>query len=228
MSTVVSSGRLDRSVVEGLVRDIVRQRFGPAGTRVGAPKPKLVVNISARHMHVTQKTLEVLFGPGAQLTVMRPLYQDGYFASEQMVTIIGPRHRTITNLRILGPVRPEDQIELAFTDGIAMGIDLPVRMSGNVKGTPGCIVLGPKGHIELKEGVIRAQRHVHMHTSDAEYYGVKSGDFMRLRVHGSCPTTFEGIICRVSKDVKLEVHLDTDEGNACDLANASRVELEKM
>jgi len=117
---------------------------------------------------------------------------------------------------------------VAFTDGIAMGLDLPVRMSADIKGTPGCIVLGPKGHIELKEGVIRAQRHAHMHTSDAEYYGVKSGDFMRLKVHGSCPTVFEGVICRVSKDVKLEVHLDTDEGNASDLANAARVELEKM
>ncbi|NLE56724.1 MAG: phosphate propanoyltransferase [Planctomycetes bacterium] len=224
----MAGGRLDRSVVESVVRDIVRQRLGLPGGRVGFAKPKLVVNISARHMHVTQKTLEILFGPGSQLTVMRPLYQDGYFASEQTVTIIGPRHRTITNLRILGPVRPEDQIELAFTDGIAMGLDLPVRMSGDVKGTPGCIVLGPKGHIELKEGVIRAQRHAHMHPTDAEYYGVKSGDYMRLRVHGSCPTTFEGIICRVSKDVKLEVHLDTDEGNASDLANAARVELEKM
>ena len=228
MSTAVAGGRLDRSVVESLVRDIVRQRLGGAVGSLGRPRPKLVVNISARHMHVTQKTLETLFGPGSQLTVMRPLYQDGYFASEQTVTIIGPRHRTITNLRILGPVRPEDQIELAFTDGIAMGLDLPVRMSGDVKGTPGCIVLGPKGHIELKEGVIRAQRHAHMHPSDAEYYGVKSGDFMRLKVHGSCPTTFEGIICRVNKDVKLEVHLDTDEGNASDLANAARVELEKM
>lgn len=228
MSSAVAGGRLDRSVVENLVRDVVRQRLGMPAGKAGGYKPKLVVNISARHMHVTQKTLEILFGAGAQLTVMRPLYQDGYFASEQMVTIIGPRHRTITNLRILGPVRPEDQIELAFTDGIAMGIDLPVRMSADIKGTPGCIVLGPKGHIELKEGVIRAQRHAHMHPTDAEYYGVKSGDLMRLKVHGSCPTTFEGVICRVSKDVKLEVHLDTDEGNACDLASAGRVELEKM
>jgi putative phosphotransacetylase len=228
MSTAVAGGKLDRSVVERLVRDVVQQRLGALGPNAGVPRPKLVVNISARHMHVTQKTLEILFGAGAQLTVMRPLYQDGYFASEQMVTIIGPRHRTITNLRILGPVRPEDQIELSFTDGIAMGIDLPVRMSADIKRTPGCIVLGPKGHVELSEGVIRAQRHAHMHTKDAEYYGVKSGDLMRLKVFGSCPTTFEGVICRVSKDVKLEVHLDTDEGNACDLANASRVELEKM
>jgi propanediol utilization protein len=170
----------------------------------------------------------MLFGAGSELTVMRPLYQDGYFASEQTVTIIGPRHRTITNLRILGPTRPENQIELSFTDGIAMGINLPVRMSGKVKDTPGCIVLGPKGHVELKEGVIRAQRHAHMHPNDGAYYGIENGDLMRLRVDSSCPTVFDDVICRVDPKVKLEVHLDTDEGNACDLANAKHVELIKQ
>jgi len=143
------------------------------------------------------------------------------------VTIIGPRHRTITNLRILGPCRPASQIELAYTDGIAMGIDLPVRMSGKVQGSPGCIVLGPKGHIELKEGVIRAQRHAHMHPKDAEYYGMSNGDMMKLRVNSNCPVVFDDIICRVDPAVKLEVHLDTDEGNASNLANAQSVELFK-
>lgn len=227
MSTAVAGSGLDRAVVERIVREAVRRRLGLTGP-AGGYKPKLVVNISARHMHITQETLEHLFGPGAKLTVMRPLYQEGYFASEQTVTIIGPRHRTITNLRILGPVRPENQIELAFTDGIAMGLDLPVRMSGDIKGTPGCIVLGPKGHVELKEGVIRAQRHAHMHPDDAAYYGVKNGEFMKLLVVGSSTTVFKDIICRVSDQVKLEVHLDTDEGNACDLANATRVELMKQ
>ena len=226
MSTIARHNGLDRSAVEALVRQAVGQRLGGAPTRAGSA-PKLVVNISARHMHVSPEHLEILFGPAAKLTVMRDLYQDGQFASDQTVTIIGPRHRTITNLRILGPTRKDSQIELASTDGIAMGLNLPVRMSGNVKGTPGCIVLGPKGHIELKEGVIRAQRHAHMHPDEAAYYGVKNGDKMRLRVHGSCPTTFEEIICRVDKAVKLEVHLDTDEGNACDLSNAERVELIK-
>jgi propanediol utilization protein len=220
---------LDRATVEQMVREIVQQRLGrPQAASVVGDKPKLVANISARHMHIRQDTLEILFGKGAELTVHKPLYQDGYFASEQMVTIIGPRHRTITNLRILGPTRPEDQIELAFTDGIAMGLDLPVRMSADVANTPGCIVMGPKGHIELKEGVIRAQRHAHMHTSDAEYYGVKDGDMMQLIVDSSCPAVFNDVVCRVSPKVKLEVHLDTDEGNACDLANAKRVELVKQ
>jgi len=227
MSTMVGGNGLDRATVEAVVRQVVRQRLSsltPARP-AGVAEPKLVVNISARHMHVTPEHLEILFGPGAKLTVLRDLYQNGHFASEQTVTIIGPRHRTITNLRILGPCRPKSQIELSFTDGIAMGLQLPTRMSGNVEGTPGCIVLGPKGHIELKEGVIRAQRHVHMHPRDAEYYGVTNGDNVQLRVESSCPATFEDVVCRVDEAVKLEVHLDTDEGNACDLVNATRVEL---
>ena len=142
-----------------------------------------------------------------------------------MVTIIGPRHRTITNLRILGPVRPENQIELSFTDGIAMGLDLPVRMSGDLKNTPGCIVMGPKGYIEMKEGVVRALRHVHMSPEEAAQLGVKDGDLMKLHVDSNCPITVEGVVVRIGKGLKLEVHLDTDEGNASNLANAKGVEL---
>jgi putative phosphotransacetylase len=226
--SVMTRGALDRSAVERVVREVVRQRLaGGEARRADGHQPNLVVNISARHMHITQEHLETLFGAGAKLTVHRMLYQEGQFASEQTVTIIGPRHRTITNLRILGPCRKLNQIELSFTDGIAMGLDLPVRMSGNIKGTPGCIVLGPKGHIELKEGVVRAMRHAHLGTKDAEYYGVKTGDQMLLRVQSSCPMTFDNVVARVDPAFKLEVHIDTDEGNACDLPNASRVELVK-
>ncbi len=236
MSTTTNG--INRSAIEQMVRQAVRSRLGLPMT--GAPgsqtraliesanhTPKLLVHISARHMHVTQQDLEILFGPGAKLTVLKPLYQNGHFASEQTVTIIGPRHRTITNLRILGPCRKDNQIELAFTDAIAMGIDAPVRMSGNVVDTPGCIVLGPKGHIEMKQGVIRAQRHVHMHPDEAAYYGVKDREAMNLRVASKCPMVFEDVIARVDPAVKLEVHLDTDEGNACDLMNAKSVELYK-
>ncbi len=226
--SVITRGALDRSAIERMVREVVRQRLagGRAGP-AGGYRPNLVVNISARHMHITQENLETLFGAGAKLTVHRMLYQEGQFASEQAVTIIGPRHRTITNLRILGPCRTLNQIELAFTDGIAMGIDLPVRMSGDIRGTPGCIVLGPKGYIEMKEGVIRAMRHAHLGTKDAEYYGVKTGDKMLLRVESGCPMTFDNVVARVDPAFKLEVHIDTDEGNACDLPNASRVALTK-
>lgn len=226
--SVITRGALDRSAIERVVREVVRQRL--AGGRARSAEgfqPNLVVNISARHMHITQENLETLFGPGAKLTVHRMLYQEGQFASEQTVTIIGPRHRTITNLRILGPCRTLNQIELSFTDGIAMGLDLPVKMSGDVKGTPGCLVLGPKGHFEMQEGVIRALRHAHLGTKDAEYYGVKTGDRMLLRVVSGCPMTFDNVVARVDPSFKLEVHIDTDEGNACDLPNATKVELIK-
>jgi len=223
MSSVARAVNLDRATVERVVREVVRRRLGMPGEA----GPKVVVNISARHMHITQEDLEKLFGPGAKLTVFRELYQEGQFASEQTVTIIGPRHRTLTNLRILGPVRKANQIELSFTDGIAMGIDLPVRMSGDIEGTPGCIVLGPKGYIEMKQGVIRAQRHVHMNEQDAAYFGVRDGDPMKLRVESDCAITLEGVIARVNPAFRCEVHLDTDEGNACNLTRASRVELFK-
>ncbi len=141
--------------------------------------------------------------------------------------IVGPKRRMLPTVRVLGPTRPETQVELSFTDGISLGIDLPVRLSGNIKGTPGCVLVGPKGVVELKQGVIRAQRHVHMGPSDAEHYGVKNGDLMCLRVESPCKTVFDGVQVRVGKKIKLEVHLDTDEANACDIDHAARVELYK-
>src|SRR5438093_9694616 len=131
-----------RPVVEALVRSSLFRQLGhavPAGAA-----PVLVVNSSARHMHISPENLEVLFGPGAKLTVHKWLYQEGQFASQQTVTLIGPRKRVIPNLRILGPERNLTQIELAFTDAISLGIDIPVRMSGNIEGTPGGYVMGPK------------------------------------------------------------------------------------
>jgi propanediol utilization protein len=118
-------------------------------------------------------------------------------------------------------------VELAFTDGISLGIDLPVRLSGKIDGTPGCVLVGPAGVVELKEGVIRAERHVHMSPTDAAHYGVKTGDRMNLRVVSSCTTTFENVLVRAEEKIKLEVHLDTDEGNAADLDHATSVELFK-
>ncbi len=218
---IAPASGLNRSDIERIVREIVTRRLGGE-----AGGPKLVVNISARHLHITQEHLELLFGSGAKLTVMKPLYQEGEFASEQTVTLIGPRHRMIPNLRILGPCRSETQVELSFTDAIAVGIDVPVRMSGNVSGTPGCLILGPKGHLALDHGVIRAQRHVHLNPSEAAFYGVKNGDAMRLIVrHTTCGMSIEGIIARIKDGLKCEVHLDTDEGNACDLPHATKVEL---
>jgi propanediol utilization protein len=224
----MSTATLDRAVVERLVRQALRSRLTPNGQDVAAPKPgtpKLVVNISARHCHVTQTDLERLFGVGHRLHAHKPLYQDGFFAAEEAVTIIGPRHRMIPNLRILGPCRDHSQVELAFTDAISLGMDVPVRKSGDHRDSPGCYLLGPAGMIELPCGVIRHERHVHMGPADVAYYGVKDGDRLKLRVHSSCAMVLEDLLVRLAPTSKLEVHLDTDEGNACDLPHASKVEL---
>ena len=128
----------------------------------------------------------MLFGPGRKLTPMKPLYQDGFYAAEETVMVVGPRRRMLPSVRVLGPTRPQSQVELAFTDAISLGIDLPVRASGKIAGTPGCVLVGPHGVVELKEGVIRAERHVHMNLDHAAYYGVKNGDRMSLRINSTC------------------------------------------
>ncbi len=213
-----------RSLIESLVRDALFKQLGQSTPPAGAPV--LVVNSSARHMHITQENLEILFGPGKQLGVHKWLYQEGQFASTETVSLIGPRRRIIPNLRILGPTRDLTQIELAYTDAIQLGINIPARMSGDIAGTPGGYVMGPKGMIELKDGIIRAARHVHMGPGDAAFYGVKHLDMMKLRVVADkCTTTFEDLLVRVDKSFKLEVHIDTDEANAADLPHATKVEL---
>jgi putative phosphotransacetylase len=216
---------LHRAVVEHWVRQAVYQRLGkPLPRLVTAPNP-LIVNVSARHCHLTQEAVEVLFGKGKQLTPWKWLYQEGQFAAVETLTLIGPRSRIISNLRILGPCRSVNQVELAYTDGIALGFDLPLRLSGNIDKTLGCMLMGPAGFFEMKQGVIRALRHVHMHPEDAAFYGVKQGDEMKLKVGGPCGITLDRVLARVDKALRLEVHIDTDEGNACNLAPDTSVEL---
>ncbi|MEI6321556.1 MAG: phosphate propanoyltransferase [bacterium] len=215
-----------RSVVESLVRDALLSRIGRSQPTSHAPT--LEVNSSARHMHISPENLEILFGKGAELTVHKWLYQEGQFASQQTVTLVGPRKRIIPNLRILGPCRSLTQIELSITDAIQLGIDIPVRMSGDIEGTPGGYVMGPKGMLEMKNGIIRAARHVHMSPSDADFYKVKHLDKITLKVTSSgCTTRFDDLLVRVDPSFKLEVHMDTDEANACDLERATKVELFK-
>jgi propanediol utilization protein len=234
MSAVASREQVER-VVRSILQSSLRNGQASWGAAAGVlgrngargEAPNVVVNISARHCHLTQEHVEVLFGPGAKLTEMKRLYQATDFASNETVAVVGPRQRMIPGVRILGPCRKFSQVELAFTDAISLGLELPVRLSGDIEGTPGCFLVGPKGTLQLERGVIRAERHVHMGERDAAYYGVKHLDRMDLRVEGTCPATLEGLLVRVNPDWKLEVHIDTDEANACDLPHARRVTLTK-
>lgn len=235
------SATLERREVEQMVRQVLRSCLDESPVKTvpaqsqpapsplspshqGAPNP-LRVNISARHVHVTPKDLETLFGPGAKLTKMRDLYQDGEFASEQLVNLVGPRNRMIPGVRILGPTRHYTQVELSYTDGIFLGVDLPLRTSGDHHDTPGAVLVGPHGAVTLTQGVIRAQRHVHMSPADLAHFGVKDGDLMALRIEGPCGVTLDNLRVRLHPKVRLEVHIDTDEGNACNLGSATRMEL---
>ena len=224
-----SIGTLQRSDIERVVREILVAKLGDKSAHTDQGRHPLVVNISARHVHLTQQHVEILFGAGAELTIQKDLYQDGYFAANETVAVVGPRRRMIPNVRVLGPCRPDSQVELAFTDGISLGIDLPVRISGNIQGTPGCVLVGPHGVVELEQGVIRAARHVHMGPADLKHYDVQNGDKMNLRIHSDgCTTTLEDLVVRAADNIKLEVHLDTDEGNAVNLDGATKVELLKQ
>lgn len=223
----VSAPEMHRAVVEHMVRQAVYSRLGkPLPRTATAPNP-LVVNISARHCHLTPGAVEALFGKGHELQVHKWLYQEGQFAAKETVTLIGPRSRVISNLRILGPCRNINQVELAYTDAIALGFEIPLRLSGNIKGTPGGMLMGPNGFFEMTEGVIRALRHVHMSPADADFYGVKAGDAMKLRIGGDCGIVLDKMLCRVDQSFKLEVHIDTDEGNACNLQPDTPCELLK-
>lgn len=209
-----------REDIERIAREIVRARM--PGTA-----PVLRVDASARHCHLCREDMDVLFGKGSELRVFRELYQPGNYAANETVTIIGPRSRVISNLRILGPLRKRSQVELAFTDAIMLGIDAPIRLSGDIDGTAGCFLMGPKGMVELKEGVIRAAIHAHMSPDEAAYFGVKHKDLMKLRVGGAASVVFERVQARVDPATRLNVHMDTDEANACGLHLAKEFELYK-
>jgi putative phosphotransacetylase len=217
---------LDRAAVERVVREIVGQRLAPRPDAGGAA---LAVHASARHVHLCREDLDRLFGPGYELTAERPLYQQGHFAARETLTLIGPRSRLISNLRILGPLRKHSQIELAFTDAISLGFEnVPIRISGDLDGTPGALLMGPHGTVELKQGVIRAAPHAHMSPGEAAHFGVRQGDLMSLRVGGEAGVTFNRVHVRVDPKSRLDVHLDTDEANACGLLRTEDVELFKQ
>ena len=171
------------------------------------------IGLSNKHVHLSQEHLNVLFGEGHELTPTKDLVQPGQFASEEKVDIVGPK-KTLTGIRVLGPVRPETQVELAMTDARTLGIKAPVRESGHLDGTPGCKLVGPEGEVELDYGVIVAQRHVHLNPEQAVEAGVKDKDVVCLKIDGERGLIFDNVVVRAGEKHEKEVHLDTDEGNA--------------
>ena len=174
---------------------------------------KILVETSARHIHLTQETVEKLFGEGYQLTVKKMLSQPGQFATNEKLTIVGPKGELKAS--VLGPVRKANQVELSLTDARTIGVKALVRESGDIEGTEGCKLVGPCGEVTIENGVIAAKRHIHFHSSDAEKYGVTNGQIVSVKVESKDRSlVFGDVVCRVSDKFSLAMHIDTDESNA--------------
>lgn len=184
---------------------------------------KIPVGVSNRHIHLSPEHLAYLFGEGFELTVMKPLSQPGQFAANETVIVRGPKGEQ--RLRILGPTRGESQVEISITDSYALGVPPVIRLSGDIEGTPGITVIGPKGELQLDKGVIVAKRHVHFSLEDAKEFGVTDMQKIRLRTTGERSLIFDEVIARVSSSYALDFHVDIDEANAAGLKNGDTVEL---
>lgn len=185
---------------------------------------KLVpVGLSNRHCHLSQADIDVLFGQGHELTNFKDLKQPGQYACEEKITVVGPKGSL--TMRVLGPARKQSQIEISLTDGFALGIKPPVRQSGDLAGSPGAKLVGPKGEVEINEGVIAAGRHVHMHTTDGERFGIKDKEIISVEFGGERGVVFNNVLARVNDAFALEFHVDIDEGNAAGLKNGDEVEI---
>ncbi len=171
------------------------------------------IGLSNKHLHLSQEHIEILFGKGHELTPTKDLVQPGQFACEEKVDIVGPK-KTLSGVRVLGPARPETQVELALTDARTIGVKAPIRESGKLEGTPGCKLIGPAGEVELDHGVIAALRHVHLSAAQAEEAGVKDKDVISIKIEGERGLVFDNVLVRAGDGHEREVHLDTDEGNA--------------
>lgn len=176
---------------------------------------KVIIEGSGKHCHVTRETLDALFGKGFELVVKKMLSQPGQFASEQKLTVVGPKGQTTVS--IIGPTRKADQVELSYTDARALGFDSPVRESGDLAGSPGCKLVGPKGEVSISEGVIIAKRHLHLTPEDAAKFGLKDKQTIKIKVGGDRALIFDEVVARVSPDYATFAHIDYDEVNAAAL-----------
>jgi putative phosphotransacetylase len=187
------------------------------------------VGVSARHAHLSQKDLEILFGKGYELTKFKDLSQPGQYAANEKIDVVSldPKGKTISGVRVLGPVRGETQIELVRSDAIKNKFVAPVRSSGDIEGSGGCKLVGPCGEVVIDKGVIVADRHIHFSVEDAEEYGVKDKDVVSVKVEGKKGGIMHNVLCRVSPKFALDFHIDTDDACAFELSNGDQVEIIK-
>lgn len=182
------------------------------------------IGVSARHIHLSKDHINLLFGAGYELKVLKDLSQPGQYAAEETVAVIGPKGR-FDKVRILGPARGKSQLEVSRTDAFGLGLNPPVRESGNIADTPGIKVVGPAGEVDLAEGVIVAARHIHFHTDDAARWGIADKQRLTVRVNGERPLIFEDVVARISDQFALDMHIDTDEANAAGVKTGDHAEL---
>lgn len=197
----------------------------------GEQKPStdgaIPIGVSNRHIHLSKSDLETLFGEGYELTPIKELSQPGQYACKEQLTIIGPSMRPIENVRVLGPVRKASQVEISATDSYVLKVKPPVRESGNIKDSAPIRIVGPKGVVELNEGCIIANRHIHMSPAEAEVFGLRDGDYVDIDVNGKRRTRWFDVQVRVHKDFRLEMHVDTDDANAAGIGNGFTVTIAK-
>lgn len=205
-------------IVRKTVFELLQSRRNP---------PFVPVAVSNRHIHLAKKDLERLFGKGYQLNKLKDLSQPGQFAAKETVTLIGPKGK-LRNVRILGPVRSESQVEVSMTDGFTLGVKPPLRHSGNIAGTPEITIQGPRGQTQLSKGLICAARHIHMHPDDAKAFGVSDKEIVSVIIDSERPLRLDETLVRVSEKYKLEMHVDFDEANAGLITNDQLGKLERQ
>lgn len=204
-----------------VTEQVIKHLNGGGNIPIITGEKGIPVGISNRHLHLSQEHVDVLFGRGYQLTLLKKL-QPGEYAAKETVQVIGPQG-AFKQVRIIGPVRPYTQVEISRTDGYILGINPPVRDSSMLKGSPGVVLVGPEGCLGLKEGVIAAARHIHMHPGEAQSFRLKNGDKVRVGIDGERGLTFSNVLIRVHENYRLEMHIDTDEANAAGINNGDTV-----
>ena len=209
-----------------LVKKVLSEMNG-ASAPVASSDGDVPVGVSNRHIHLTKEDMETLFGAGYELTPLKDLSQPGQYACKETLTIIGPSLRPIENVRVLGPLRKNSQVEISMTDSYVLKVKPPVRESGNIKGSAGITIVGPKGVVTLAEGCIIANRHIHMSPAEASAFGLKDCDTVTVDVNGKRRTRWYDVQVRVHKDFRLEMHVDTDDANAAGIGNGFKVKIVK-